>query len=456
VSEALTALDLSDVTARKDERARQRVSAAEVVDQVSQVIGRQRHRRKLLVYVHIPFCTSKCNFCHWVAGIPTAELRSAEDVRWRYVRALERQIEWFASRLAALSYMPEFVYWGGGTPSMLNPEQIHAVGAALERNFDLSGVREYSIETSPETLSSEKLRAFKAAGMTRLSIGVQSFDSSELRRAGRAHSAEDAESAICLAKGEKCDNLNIDIITGFPKQTPEILDKTLERTLELRPEHVTAYTYQAAQGTVMGRQLGRGHVMDIGVEQRAKAMDRTYSSLAAAGYGEYMSQYYSISSAHVFAGESYYFDWQGDYIGFGSGANSILASHLVTNLRGQLESYIDSPTLCSSIKRMSQATAIRYAARLLLVQGRPLDYERFNGRFGFDFEPLLHHPRLRALRLVLNRLGAPLILTSGGAYISPPEKGWHGGDLLRLSSKVGAVLAAAHRQSRGARQLPEP
>lgn len=449
---ALGALDSAHVEDAHDgvgqDVMRENVAAAEVFDAIERELSREPIRRPLLVYVHIPFCSSKCSFCGWVAGISTGQLRSADDIRSQYVSSVVNQIKSYAPRLTALGYVPEIVYWGGGTPSILSPEQITAIGDALRGNFDLSGVCEYSVESSPETLTVDKIKALQAAGINRLSIGVQSFDDGELRRAGRAHSSRAAEEAIALAREQGCANLNIDIITGFPGQTADVLERTVERAVQLRPEHVTAYSYYVVSKTVMARQLERGHRSGRNTEQRAMAQDRVYEALTGSGYTEYMPMYYSAGPGHLFAGEGYYFDWLGDHIGFGSGANSILGHHLLISKRGNLDGYLSAPTTCDHLERMGMRSALDDSIKQLTTFGRPLNYRRFHSRYGFDFEALLGEPRLKGLQRVLQSLDVPLVLDSDEAYIGAPGKGWHGGDLVRLNGNIAAMVAAAKRRHR--------
>jgi coproporphyrinogen III oxidase-like Fe-S oxidoreductase len=422
---------------------RQNVAGAEVLDAIRQELGRNHLRRRLLVYVHIPFCSSKCTFCGWVAGISAPQLRSADDIRAQYVSSLLSQIEYYAPRLMTLGYSPEIVYWGGGTPSILSPAQMTSIGNALRENFDLSGVYEYAVESSPETLTAEKIQALQAAGMNRLSIGVQSFDDDELHRAGRAHSSRTAEEAIQLVRQQGCRNLNVDIITGFPGQSPDVLERTIAKTVQLHPEHVTAYSYYIVNETVMARQLKRGYRSGLNTEQRAIAQDYVYEALTESGYTDYMPMYYSITPGYQFSGESYYFDWLGDYIGFGSGANSVLAHHGLGCNRGNLARYISSPTAFDQVRRMSIRDALGDIFGSLVTSGRPVNYERFRARFGFDFEAVLTRPRFKALQRVLERLGTPLILDSSEAYISAPDGCRHGGDWVRQSDNVWAIIEAA-------------
>jgi coproporphyrinogen III oxidase-like Fe-S oxidoreductase len=442
----LTARNPTDIRPGRESEAAHQVPADVVLDRVRSAISRNSRQRSLLIYIHVPFCSSKCNFCAWVAGISTPQLRSSDDVRWHYAIALKEQIAFYAPRLTDLGYVPEIVYWGGGTPSALSADQIRIIGDALRDNFDLSTVNEYSVESSPETLAAEKITEFQAAGMDRLSVGVQSFDESELRRAGRAHSAAEAASAVRRAKHQGCANRNVDIITGFPKQTPEVLKETLMKTIALRPEHVTSYSYYLADETVMTRQVARGHLPALSTDQRASAQDLAYQVLTANGYNEYMPMYYSLRPQHRFGGEIYYFDWEGDHIGFGSGANSVLATHKLLNMRGNLEQYISSPTTCDLFERPGVSTALDESIRLMYVMGRQLRYDRFFDRFGFDFSVLLGTPRMKAFQLALDRVKAPLLLTSNEAYISAPAGGWHGGRLLRLAGRVRAVMAGRKSQ----------
>lgn len=433
--------------------SRQHVPAGEALADVNAALKNEHQPRPLLIYVHIPFCSSKCTFCVWVAGIDTPQLRSPDEVRARYVQALTAQIEYLAPRLADIGYVPGCVYWGGGTPSILTPGQIGTIGDALQKNFDLSAVTEYSVESSPETLTAEKIRAFQAAGMNRLSIGVQSFDKAELRRAGRAHSPEDAQHAVRTARDQGCANLNIDMITGFPKQTPETLASTLSTLLTLQPEHVTCYTYVAIERTVMAGQMRRGHLSGMSAEQRAAAQDQAHHALAANGYDEYMSMYYSVRPERRFAGESYYFDWHGDYAGFGSGSHSVLGHHLMGNKRGRLAEFISSPTVFDNHQKMGVSLALDASFKLLGL-GRRLDFGRFSSKFGFEADAVLNHREMRATRALLDRLERPLVVTSTEAYVSAPETGWHGGELIRLTDKAGSLITAGRPvpESSGAAQ----
>jgi coproporphyrinogen III oxidase-like Fe-S oxidoreductase len=428
---------------------------AEALRCIGSAMPDAKEGRDLLIYVHIPFCSSKCTFCAWVAGVPTADLRSPEAVRAQYVAALKLQIAECAPRLTALGYAPAYVYWGGGTPSILASDEIAEIGRTLRAAFDLSGVSEYSVESSPETISAAKVEAFEAIGMTRLSIGVQSFNQQELRHAGRAHSSAEAEKAVVTARNAGCKNLNLDVITGFPKQTAESLAATLRTLAGFRPEHITAYSYEKVPQTTMARAISRGSLKERTLEQRALAQDQAQSALTAAGYGEYMSNYYSLSPMLRFAAEQYYFRWHGDFIGLGSGAHSVLGRHVVVNRRGALENFIRCPTSFDTCRRFSQEEAYTASYQLLASRGLELSYRRFEARFGFEFAALLEQPAMRGLSAALDRAGAPLVCGPDEAHVKGPSAGWRGGDLLRL--RAAMIRADADFRDRSAEQArPRP
>ena len=183
--------------------------------------ARSRKTKSLLLYLHVPFCSSKCHFCDWVVGYDTNDLVNTGDLRSRYVDALCTQIRSYGPRLRALGYTATHIYWGGGTPTRLAPEQLARIHGALAEAFDLSTVTEHTAECSPETVTRAHLDALMERGLNRASVGVQSFADPILRRMGRAHDAGQAERAIALFKDAGLKNFNIDLIAGMMGETTE-------------------------------------------------------------------------------------------------------------------------------------------------------------------------------------------------------------------------------------------
>jgi oxygen-independent coproporphyrinogen-3 oxidase len=396
---------------------------AEVVEALKEEVDNDAatSSRDLLLYVHIPFCSSKCTFCHWVAEIPVAQLRSGATVRAAYVEAVCEQIRAYGPVLDQLGYVPRLLYWGGGTPSILDPDEITRVADATATHCNLEHVTEMSVEASPETLTSAKLRAFRDAGFQRLSIGVQSFDDRELRTAGRAHDAAQGESAFRLAREEGFANINLDFIAGFPGQTAEMLGGSIEKCCELEPDHVTLYVYNDYGPTVMAKQMKSGKRPSPTRADRGLLFQQGKALLLDAGYVEYMPLYFARADSFKFVGEEYYFSLQGDHFGFGSGAHSSLAHHLFVDYRGNLKTYVEHPADLDFGLRYGPDSQ---TLKLILKRFSGLDwidYDLFQDRFGFAFTEVREDEVIRNWEQWMFRRGAELVETSRGIAVVWPD-----------------------------------
>ncbi|MFF5207636.1 coproporphyrinogen-III oxidase family protein [Streptosporangium sp. NPDC000396] len=298
--------------------------------------------RPLLVYVHIPFCSSKCHFCDWVTEIPTAELllRPADTPRRAYIAALCREIRERGADLAARGYRPAIMYWGGGTASILAEHEIEQIGTALHEVFDLSeGMAEATIECSPESLTPAKLAAFRRVGFRRWSSGVQSFDDRRLRRLGRSHDAAEARRAVHLAAEAGFDDRSIDLICGLPGEDVEEVAASVRAALDLPVTHVALYPYRPAHGTVLRRQVTRGTTAMLRSEQKS-AYTRAAAMLVDADLPEYAMSHFGH---HRCLSDLAYFQLRMDWAGFGSGATSLIAGEYLAHRRGFLAAYNRDP-----------------------------------------------------------------------------------------------------------------
>ena len=185
--------------------------------------------KSLEIYVHIPFCVKKCNYCDFLSAPATKEERR------EYVESLCRQIRSY--REASRDYRVVSVFVGGGTPSILEGEQITEIFRAVRETFSIEEGVEITIEMNPGTVSAEKLEAYRAAGINRLSIGLQSADNEELRTLGRIHTFEDFLGTYRMARAAGFGNINVDLISAVPGQTVESFADTLRRTAALSPEN---------------------------------------------------------------------------------------------------------------------------------------------------------------------------------------------------------------------------
>jgi oxygen-independent coproporphyrinogen-3 oxidase len=240
------------------------------------------------LYVHIPFCQSKCSYCDFYS-ITDANLISA------YLAALDQEARLYRDQFPAF----DSLFLGGGTPSWLGEAQIAALVASLRRHFAFASDSEITIETNPDDISVEKLRLFRDLGINRLSLGVQSFDEAELRFLGRRHTARQTAAAIDLIRAAGFPNLGLDLMYGLPGQTTATWLKTLEMALSFNPEHLSCYqlTIEAGEtpapretpalGTPMARRVARGELSLPDEETQREFFLLTADFLTAQGYLHY-------------------------------------------------------------------------------------------------------------------------------------------------------------------------
>jgi putative oxygen-independent coproporphyrinogen III oxidase len=393
--------------------------------------ARARQSRRLLVYVHVPFCASKCHFCDWVVGYDKDELLDRGSLRERYVDALCTQIRSYGTGLSRLGYVVTNVYWGGGTPTRLTPEQLRQIQRVLRKTFDLSEVGEYTAECSPETLTERHLEELLEGGLNRISIGVQSFDDSVLRRMGRAHDARGAFDAIELVRRAGLPNYNIDLITGFPEQSAESVLDSVRHAIELVVPHISLYMFREfAEDLVAVRQVRSSKRRQATREERAAVYMHAKALLESAGYDEYMVGYYAREPRFRFDGESYYFGMAGDFVGFGAGASSTLG-------RCALRSGEPSRYGNADVRRFIEQPLALAAAPLALIPddvftsvtfkafATPggIRFARWLDHFGFSFTSFRDsRPGIRKWFHEQEQRGARFIETEHGIALTPETR----------------------------------
>ena len=197
--------------------------------------------KELELYVHIPFCVKKCAYCDFLSA------PAGEEERQRYVETLLKEIQGYGKQYQDYCVITIFV--GGGTPSVLNGEQMKAIFNVLRESFVIDTDAEITIEVNPGTVTEEKAEAWKQAGINRISIGLQSVNDEELRMLGRIHSYKDFLDTYHLLRDKGFYNLNVDLISAIPGQTLESWRKTLCKVAELKPEHISSYSLIIEEGT---------------------------------------------------------------------------------------------------------------------------------------------------------------------------------------------------------------
>lgn len=234
------------------------------------------------LYVSVPFCPTRCSYCSFVSH----SIEKAAALVEPYVDLLVREIEQTAIYAKELGLRLESVYYGGGTPTTLSAKQLTRIAAAIRDNFDLSCLREYTVEAGrPDTVNADKLAALKAAGVGRISINPQSFNDNVLSAIGRRHSVKQTLDAFELARNAGFDNINMDFIAGLPKDDVESFKHSIKTAVSLGAESITVHTLCLKSGAYM---VTRDNVFDTGdIDTVSEMVDFSREYLSAAGYVPY-------------------------------------------------------------------------------------------------------------------------------------------------------------------------
>jgi oxygen-independent coproporphyrinogen-3 oxidase len=270
------------------------------------------------LYLHIPYCDSKCPYC---------DFNSYAVKRWPerdYVAALVAELRTAAAQPIWRDQTIQTIFFGGGTPSLFAPESIAALLDAARSLWRFADANiEITLEANPGTVDGAKLRRLRAAGINRISFGVQSFHPDHLAKLGRIHSAAQAIEAIAAARDGGFANLNLDLIFGVPGQTLEEWSADLDTAVALQPEHISAYGLTYEEGTAFYAQQRSGRLRPIAEEIEVAMFTRTRTVLAAAGYAAYEISNFAQPGRACAHNLNY---WRaGAYLGVGAGAHSFSA-----------------------------------------------------------------------------------------------------------------------------------
>ena len=261
------------------------------------------------LYVHIPFCSAICNYCNFNRGLFDAALKE------QYVVALRREIGAKGDRSAA-----DTIFFGGGTPSLLEPSEIAAIISACQSAFDVASDAEITLEANPETVTPERLAGFRAAGVNRLSFGVQSFRDDELQRLSRLHSASRAAEAFAMARAAGFDNISLDLMMWLPQQSIAQWLESVDALIALGPDHASLYILELYPNAPLREAMARSKWSlapdDDAAEMYLEAMTR----LDHAGYDQYEISNVARPGRESRHNLKYWTD--GEWLGFGCGAHS--------------------------------------------------------------------------------------------------------------------------------------
>ena len=330
--------------------------------------------RKLGLYIHIPFCRTKCLYCDFCSFVSRNE-----DDREAYVCALINEIK----ERATTEYLVDTIYFGGGTPSLLTVEQIGRILSCIRENFVLCEDVEITLECNPMTHlndGKEYFSSLKSIGVNRLSLGIQSAIDSELKLIGRQHSFEQAKNTFFDARKSGFDNISVDIMFGIPSQTLESLLCSLEQFISLGAEHVSIYSLQLEEGTPLYRMRDRYSLADD--DTVADMYELVVTHMKNAGYSHYEISNFAKDGRESRHNSKY---WQLDeYLGLGLAAHSNFSCHRLENTK-DMEKYLSGVWLENELA-ISEAEREFEFIMLGLRLAKGISKYKFYARFGIDFD----------------------------------------------------------------------
>ncbi len=382
------------------------------------------------VYIHIPFCKSRCSYCDFATDV----YRDSGAVE-RYVAALCREVRTACvsgrnddtNQIASIhkSTPPahaggtafDTIYFGGGTPSLLHPNQLERILTTIHSGFEIDANAEITMEMNPATVTPETLTAFRALGVNRASFGVQTFNDRDLKLLARGHDANDARQTFRMLRDAGFDNISFDLIAGLPEQTMADWKANLSEAIELSPEHISLYLLEIHSATPLAEQLRSGRRKPIDEELAAEMYEVMLDRLAAVGYEQYEISNFACPGFESRHNSKY---WTLDPVfGFGVSAHSFDGCQRYANER-------DTAKYVSLIETGSSAEVMRedidLASEYIFLGLRlesGIDLNAFSERFGFDLAEK-YRPELHSLADVglIEISGQELKLTRKGKLFS--------------------------------------
>ncbi len=380
------------------------------------------------IYLHIPFCKSRCSYCDFATDV----YRESGAVE-RYVTALCNEIHEFLPQMnaddagneivsnlrhpcsnAANSFSDiDTVYFGGGTPSLLTPEQLERILFTVKSKFDIQHHAEITMEMNPATVTPESLGAFRSLGVNRASFGVQTFDDRSLKLLARGHDANDARQTFAMLREAGFDNISFDLIAGLPGQTLKAWERNLDEAISMSPEHLSLYLLEIHAGTPLAEQIRSGRQPDPDPELAAEMYEMMLDKLATAGYAQYEISNFARPGFESRHNSKY---WTLDPVyGFGVSAHSFDGIMRSANER-DTSLYTDRIEYQESAEIMREEINIASEFIFLgLRLERGINLDEFQKRFGFDL--------LAKYETEIDGLGTTGLVETLGGFLHLTRKG---------------------------------
>ncbi len=332
------------------------------------------------IYIHVPFCVRKCSYCSFYSV--------ASAAKWfdQYVDAVCRQINRESERAWSRGHRVGSIFFGGGTPTVLRPDQLVSLLRECELRFDFqANAVEASLEVNPATIEHDGLLCLRQGGFNRISIGVQSLDDSELERIGRVHTAADAVHTVAMARKAGFSSLSLDLMYGLPGQRLGGWQQTLQQALALQPDHLSMYELTIETGTPFYVLAEQGELDLPGEEEVLAMLDYTGQSVEKAGLQRYEISNYARPGHECRHNVNYWHN--GSYLGFGPGAVSCRSGRRATMLT-DVEQFCRRIQAGESVVVDEEELTVEQRFRETVIMGlrllRGFSLDALQARFGID------------------------------------------------------------------------
>lgn len=350
------------------------------------------------LYVHIPFCRRRCNYCDFTSY---ADKYGVADA---YFDKIISEI------LTHKRYKVDTIYFGGGTPSSVDGRLIRRTLDTAFSHFEVDKDAEITIEVNPDSADRDKLIAYRNAGINRISMGAQSFVDSELITLGRLHTSDDIEEKYHLIRSVGFDNVSLDLMFGLPDQTKETLDISIDRILALSPEHISCYALKIEEGTPFYLDMINGKITPADDDTSADLYEHICNRLTECGYIQYEISNFALKGRESKHNSRY---WRCDeYMGIGAGASSYLDGIRSKNTSDLLNYHNEIEEVLTLEDKMSEFMIFG-----LRLTDEGVSEAEFRNRFGVSIDEVFSAPLNKYSRFI-TRDGGVLKLTKDAYYVS--------------------------------------
>ena len=343
------------------------------------LLGR-KDKTPLGIYVHIPFCRSKCQYCDFYS-ITTKDQRVMDG----YLDAVCAHIK--EAGALAPGYLVDTVYFGGGTPTFFGADALATILTAVRRSFDVSNDAEITFEANPDSVTPKLLRKLRSEGFNRVSLGIQCDDNGILDKIGRPHSYEQAVNAVKLIRRAGFRNLSLDLMYGLPNQTLESWEATLQNVLKLEPEHISCYGLKVEEGTPMHRYQEFMNLPDD--DAQADMYLRAVEILRNKGFKQYEVSNFCRRNQESKHNLKY---WTGGaYLGFGPDASSDFAGKrfsMIRDLRAYVDGILNGGQVIADLQEVPQRERAGEYIMMRLRTSLGIQAEEYEKRYLLPFAPL--------------------------------------------------------------------